>query len=164
MREHRLAVVGRRWLDWLDRQHGPVFWAVLYLARWPVIVPLGQLQGLLASFFLSNAEMAVPLRPHIGMMVFPPILETLIECTLPYWVLSRMRRIGAGRPWGFILISGGIMALLHWPFALPCGFVTGVFLAYCYAHFAPRSLWLAFGATALYHAAFNAVGFVLLEF
>ena len=54
------------------------------------------------------------------------------------------------------------MALLHFPYALPCGFVTGAFLAYCYAHFAVRSQWLAFVAAALYHAAINLVGFVLL--
>jgi hypothetical protein len=158
----RPTIALRSALDWLDRQNGGVFWAVLYLARWPVIVPVVWLQVLLASLLMSGADKAVTLRPHVVMLVLPPILETLIECTLPYWVLSGLKRLGAGRPWGFILISGGVMALLHWPFALPCGFVTGVFLAYCYAHFAPRSRWLAFGATALYHAAINAVGFVLL--
>lgn len=162
MHDHRFIDVGRRWLDWLDHRHGLVFWIVLYLARWPVIIPVSWLQGLLASLFLSIDQANGTLQPNVGTLIFPPLLETLIECALPYWVLSRMKRIPAGRPWGFILISGGIMALLHFPYALPCGFVTGVFLAYCYAHFSARSQWLAFGATALYHAAINVVGFVLL--
>jgi hypothetical protein len=163
MRNHRLIAAGRKSLDWLDRQPGFVFWLVLYLTRWPVIIPVSWLQGLLGSLFLGAAEMEMTLKPHVGMLVFPPLLETFIECTLPYWILSRMKRIRPGRPWGFICISGIIMALLHFPYALPCGFVTGVFLAYCYAHFAARSQWRAFAATALYHAAINAVGFVLLS-
>ena len=162
MRYGSLAMSGQKWLDWLDRQHGFVFWIVLYLARWPVIIPVGWLQGMLASLFLGNPPANATLQPYVGMLIYPPILETLVECTLPYGVLSRMGRISTGRPWAFIVVSGGIMGVLHLPYALPCGFVTGLFLAYCYAHFAKRSHWLAFAATALYHAAINVVGFVLL--
>jgi hypothetical protein len=163
MRDHGIRQVVRKGLDWLDRQPGLVFWVVLYLVRWPVIIPVSWFQGWLASLFLRAHELDGPLQPHLSMLIVPPLLETFIECTLPYWILSRLGKIPVGRPWGFIVLSGGLMALLHFPYALPCGFVTGVFLAYGYAHFAPRSQGLAFAATALFHAAINAAGFVWLQ-
>jgi len=150
-----------RYLDRLEQQRDGVFWLVLYLVRWPVIIPVGYVQGLLASGVVGASD---AWRPGVGggallvPIVVPPIVETLIECTLPYWILKRLGKIGPARPWTFILISASIMALLHFPVAVPGGFVTGMFLAYGYGHFATRGHAAAFAYTALYHAAINAVG------
>ena len=54
------------------------------------------------------------------------------------------------------------MLVLHPPLAAPCTLVTGVFLAYCYAHFAIGSHWKALAATSLFHAAINLVGLVMI--
>jgi hypothetical protein len=128
-------------LDWLDRQRDGIFWSVLYLVRWPVIIPVSFVQGLLVAGVLGGRD---AWKPEVGgaallvPIILPPILETLIECTLPYWILKRLGRIASARPWTFILISASMMALLHFPVAVSCAFVTGMFLAYCYGHFAIR--------------------------
>ncbi len=41
-------------------------------------------------------------------------------------------------------------------------FITGAFLAYCYAHFAPRGAWRVIVATGVFHGAINIVGWTMI--
>ena len=56
------------------------------------------------------------------------------------------------------------MVLLHplTPVVITFAFVTGSFLAYVYAHFAPQSRFKAFLHTAVFHAAINVVGWTAI--
>jgi hypothetical protein len=93
-----------------------------------------------------------------------PTLETLIECTAPYWFMDRVLKLERRSPWPFVIVSALIMVLLHplTPIVILMAFITGCFLAYVYAHFAPRSQWKAFLHAALFHAAINLVGWTML--
>jgi hypothetical protein len=107
-----------------------------------------------------------PLGLFVGLVVVPPLIETLVECTGPYWLFSRLRGYRRNRPkrcWGFIVVSASMMALLH-PIlaALMPAFVTGAFLAYCYQHFAPVGIWRAIAGTWAFHGAINLVGWTML--
>ena len=92
------------------------------------------------------------------------ILETLLECAAPYWLMRKARAIPVGkRPWGFVAISALVMAMMHlgaWPTAILPSLVTGSFLAYTYGHFAPRGFGLAVLHTWAFHAAINAIGWI----
>jgi hypothetical protein len=99
-------------------------------------------------------------------VIIPPLLETLVECSLPYWVISRIRDYRAKRPrrcWGFVAVSACVMAAFH-PMlaALLPAFVTGAFLAYCYAHLALTGIGRTILATAVFHGAINIVGWTML--
>jgi hypothetical protein len=98
--------------------------------------------------------------------VLAPVLETLTECLLPYWIMRKLNLIpAAGRAWGFVAVSAILMALLHftaWPAALLPSLITGAFLGYTFAHFAPNNFGQAFLHTALFHAAINLVGWIQL--
>jgi len=107
-----------------------------------------------------------PVVLFIGLVLVPPILETLLACSLPYWVFSKVRDYRHHRPkwrWGFIVTSAFIMVLLH-PMlgALRPSFITGAFLNYCHAHLAPAGVGRAILATSIFHAAISAVGWTLL--
>jgi hypothetical protein len=157
-----------RVLDWLDARGPLQFFALLYIARWVVIVPMAAL----SHRFLDTSDQervwewltakdAAALAFHL--LLRSPLIETLIECVLPYLIITRIQKRWVRRPWGFIVASGFVMALMHpMLFALPFAFVTGVFLAYCYAHFAIHSTWRAFAATAAFHAAINVVGLTMI--
>lgn len=157
-------------LDWLDRREDWQFVGVLYIARWLVLVPV----LVLSHFVLPPAQApkpwseGTPFGLFLGLVLVPPLLETALECTLPYWIMSRLR--GSDRPpprrwWSFVVVSACVMAALH-PMlgALLPAFVTGTFLAYCYAHFATTGVWTAFLATAGFHAAINVVGWAMFVF
>jgi hypothetical protein len=160
-------------LDWLDQRNAWQFVGILYLARWVVLVPV----GVLIYFVFSPAQQAAaampkewragaPLGLFLGLVVIPPVFETLVECTLPYWIVSQIRNYRRSRPkrcWGFIALSAGMMGMLHpIPAAVPAALITGVFLAYCYAHFAAKGIGKALLATAVFHAAINFVGWTIL--
>ena len=62
-----------------------------------------------------------------------PLLETLLQCVVPYWLMLKVQGTIVGRhPWGFVAVSALILALLHlaaWPSAILLSLVTGSFLA-----------------------------------
>jgi hypothetical protein len=155
----------KSWLDWLDRQNDVVFFVVLYFVRWPVVLSLSALQSIfvralvgdkaMESFLPSNALVA-----FLVMVVAYPIIETPLECSLPYWFLKKLDKINAPRPWLFIFVSAALMGFLHC--GLPLSLVTGLFLGYCYAHYAGKSQGLALGCTVLFHAAINLTGWVMM--
>jgi hypothetical protein len=158
----------RRFLDWLDRQNDAVFLFVLYVARWPVVLPVMLVQHLLAKAGLGGdvPELPLPRNPAAGLaalLVWAPIIETAIECTAPYSIMRALKKIRTNRPWNFVVISGAVMGIGHMhfgPFSLLAGFITGMFLGYCYAHFAARSQAVGFACASLYHAAINIVGWI----
>ncbi len=102
----------------------------------------------------------------LGGLFIAPVLETLLECAAPYWIMRKLGYIPTGRrAWGFIAIGGVLMLLLHsgaWPAAVLPSFVTGGFLAYAYGHFAPVGFAQAFVHTSVFHAGINLVGCVLI--
>ena len=160
-------------LAFLDRRSAGQFVAILYAARWIALAPVMVLSHFLltegqkhASAMPDQWRDGSPLGLFLGLVVVPPILETLLECSLPYWVFSKVRDYLHNRPkrcWGFIVTSAFIMVLLH-PMlgAILPSFITGAFLAYCYAHFAPSGVLKAILATSIFHAAINLVGWTML--
>ncbi len=162
-----------RLLDWLDSKSGWPFVAILYIARWLVLLPVSAV----THFALSDADLAAASIPDewkdgtaiglfVGLVVVPPLLETLLVCSLPYWIVSWVRGYRQRRPhrcWVFVAISAcGMVALHPIPAAVPATLVTGVFLAYCYAHFAATSTWKAIVATWVFHGGINLVGWTML--
>ncbi len=160
-------------LDWIDQRPPWQFVAILYGARWVALVPVlafghcvfTQSQRSAASI-PDRWSQGSPIGLFLGLVVMPPLLETLIECAVPYWVVSRVRDCRKERPrrcWGFVAVSACVMAVLH-PMlaALLPALITGAFLAYCYAHFAPIGIWMAILATTVFHGAINMVGWTML--
>lgn len=154
-----------RLLNWLDNRDDWTFVGILYLLRWPIVIFLGYLQGMLAEALRLDVQTGMPDVPlglfllFVMLILVAPCLETLLECALPYWIMSRKRRMPR-RPWLFVTISACIMLVLHPLIAAPTTFVTGVFLACCYARCAASSSWRAIGFTCLFHAGINAVGWI----
>jgi hypothetical protein len=155
-------------LDRLDRLSPWAFTGSLYLARWAVIIPISwasRLFGGTSGNVTANASAGVLL---FGWIFLSPLLETVIECAIPYWLMRKARKVSAvNRPWGFVAVSAVIMALLHmagWPVAILPALATGGFLAYTYGHFAVHGLGSAVLHTSLFHAAINIVGWVLVIF
>ena len=161
-----------RALDWVDSRKSWQFVVILYAARWVVLAPImllgrfcfsGEQQSAAAMAQLSKVNSAVLL---VLMVILSPLLETLVECTLPYFLVCRLRRSKGERPprlWSFVLVSALVMTLLH-PMlaALAPSFITGAFLAYCYAHFACRGAGQAILAATVFHGAINIVGWVMM--
>ncbi|MHC4215206.1 MAG: hypothetical protein ACYSWP_17735 [Planctomycetota bacterium] len=121
----------------------------------------------LAEISLSKLSRLNPVLLFSYIVILGPLLETLIECSLPYFVLSMLNRKKGGlqiRPWLFIFISAMLMVVTHPIQAVVGTFITGAFLAYCYAHFAFRSFGYAVLYTTGFHAAINYIGWTILVF
>lgn len=151
--------------DRIDGLSDWAFLAFLYLAQSLLVLPY--------SFTASDTTQAAEETAHwlieyhpatifLYLVLLGPLLETLVECTAAYLMMSWLFWRGEGRPkrpWWFIVFSAVIMAAAHpgWAALYP-SLVTGAFLAYAYARFARRSQWAAIGYTTLFHAAVNVVG------
>jgi len=163
-----------KWLDWLDSQKGWQFMGIVYIVRWFIIIPY-----MIASKFLftdaqiseaslSGLREVNPIILFLAIVIISPLLETLLECSFPYFIISVIHRKKGklpARSWSFIIISALLMVLLHPMLAaiLP-SLITGLFLAYCYAHFANRNFGSAFFYTTAFHAAINIVGWSMIVF
>ena len=165
--------MGSNLLDWLDQRKPSQFVAILYALRWFALAPVMVLTPLIFNE-AQRTRASMPddmLRMDAGVllvfMVFiGPFLETLVECTVPYFIISRIRDYRSNRPvrcWGFVATSACVMALGH-PMlaALLPSLITGAFLAYCYAHFAEKSAGQAILATTVFHGAINIVGWTFI--
>lgn len=154
----------RTLLDRLDGMPPWRFTGTLYCIRWLVVLPLA-LALEQVSRTKSAGSQAINVNP-IGGLILAPVLETLLECAIPYWIMRRMGWIPVNRrAWGFVAASAALMALVHsyaWPAALLPSLVTGGFLAYTYAHFASVGFRQAFLHTSVFHACINLVGCILL--
>ncbi len=162
-----------RLLDWLDQRTALQFCGILYVARWIFLAPVIALDNIV---FTDAQEVAASIPDAAGKMnsvfllflfvIISPLFETLVECSLPYLIISRIRNYRQNRPkrcWGFIAISACVMALFHPMLAatLP-SLITGAFLAYCYAHFAEKGVGQAILATIGFHGAINIVGWTMV--
>lgn len=161
-------------LDWLDSRASWQFLSILYVARWVLIVPY----MISAKFLFTDAQISAagvselsdiePVLLFATIVIVGPLLETLVECSLPFFLLSHLQRNKgklASRPWLFVVISALLMVVFH-PMlaAIVPSFITGVFLAYCYAHFASRGFGCALLCTAGFHGAINMVGWTAITF
>lgn len=153
-------------LDRLDGLSPWAFTASLYLVRWTIVVPIAYAIG---SMGVPNSGARLDASPIVllfGFILLAPLLETLVECAVPYWLMRKMRATRASkRAWGFVAVSALIMALLHmgaWPSAILPSLVTGSFLAYTYNHFVTCGTATALLHTCVFHAAINLVGWVLM--
>ncbi len=159
-------VEGRNLLNRLDTLSPWAFTGTVYLLRWLVVLPISfAIQQLSAAKGTLGFE-GSPVSLLFGFLILAPVSETLLECTLPYWLMAKVGAIAADkRPWGFVAVSAILMALLHlgaWPAALVPSLVTGSFLAYTYSHFARNSTATAILHTCVFHASINLVGWILL--
>jgi len=153
------------WLDGLSDQRFTLF---LYLLRWAIVVPLG---WLLSPFTTSADTIKMPSADPwslvIPFLIVAPVLETFLECTLPYTLMYRLRGRQPRSPWPFVVLAALAMVALHplTPVVIVFAFITGAFLAYVYRHFAPQSQLKAFVHTAVFHAGINIVGWtgILLQ-
>ena len=155
-----------RILDRLDGFSPWVFTGSLYLVRWAIVVPMGYALG---QAGVSNGGARFDGSPMVllfGFILLAPLLETVVECAVPYWLMMKMSAAAVRKPaWGFVAVSGLVMALLHmgaWPAAILPSLVTGGFLAYTYRHFAVGGVGPALLHTSVFHAAINLVGWFLL--
>jgi hypothetical protein len=159
-------------LDWLDSRASWQFLSIFYVARWVLIVPY--MIG--AKFLFTDAQISAagvsklsdiePALLFANIVIIGPLLETLLECSLPFLLLSHLQRDKgkpAARPWLFVVISALLMVVFH-PMlaAIVPSFITGVFLAYCYAHFASRGFGYALLYTTGFHGAINVVGWTMI--
>ncbi len=157
-------------LDWLDHRTAWQFLGILYVLRWVALAPVILLEQLIfTQTELSGARINTGGMDLLVLLplwvVLDPVFETLLECTLPYWVVSRVRNYRLNRPkrcWGYVAIAALAMAVMHPIAAVLPSLVTGAFLGYCYAHFAATSAWKAILTTAVFHGAINIVGWTLI--
>jgi len=148
------------YLTWLNGLPEWRFSGTLYLLRWVVVLPMGVLLSPLATSADEFHAKGDPWRYLIPFLVAAPTLETLIECTLPNWLMYGALKMQRQTAWPFVFVSAMVMVILHplTPAVIVFAFITGSFLAYVYAHFAPQSQFKAFLHTAMFHAAINVVG------
>ena len=155
-----------RVLDRLDALPPWGFTGSLYLVRWGIVVPIGYALGLLGAPGSRAAFDGSPMVLLFGFIFLAPLLETLVECVVPYWLMLKMGATEVSkRAWGFVAVSALIMALLHmgaWPSAILPSLVTGGFLAYTYSHFAVSGTGTALLHTWVFHAGINLVGWLLI--
>ena len=90
--------IPERALEFLDRRRAVQFVAILYAARWVALAPVMVLSHLVltdsqkqASAMPEQWREGSPLGLFLGLVVVPPVLETLLECSLPHWVFSKVR-------------------------------------------------------------------------
>ena len=154
-------------LDRVDQRRDWHFLAILYVCRWIVLLPYTAIVRLVSGEVpaedIELASLGITVL-FVVMVIVGPLLETFVECTLPYSILRRLRKTALPpRPWGFVFASALIMVALHpYLIALYPTVVTGVFLAYCYAHFVVRGAIWAIAYTTAFHAAINIVGWTML--
>jgi len=151
--------------DRIESLNDWVFLAFLYAAQSLLVLPY----SLTASAGAESADESAawlleyhPVIVFLYLVLLGPLLETLVECTVSYKMMSWLfwgRKKRPRHPWGFIAFSAGIMAASHpgWAAIYP-SLATGALLAYAYARFARRSHWAAIGYTTLFHASINVVG------
>ena len=161
-------------LDWLDSRSSRQFLCVLYFARWVVLAPYITAEKFLftktvpSTWDMSQLSEINPVLLFVIIVAISPLLETFVECSLPYFFLSIFHRKKGklpARPWFFVIVSAVLMALLH-PIlsAIVPSLITGAFLAYCYAHFAFRNIGYAIIYTTAFHGAINIIGWTVIVF
>lgn len=151
---------------WLDALSDWQFTGTMYLLRWVVILPLALVLSPISSPHDTFQAEGTPWHFLIPFLFVAPTLETLIECSMTYWLMYGVLKRPRRSPWPFVIASATLMVLLHpiQPVVVVMAFTTGAFLAYVYDHFAPRSHLKAFLHTAVFHGGINAVGWTMMLF
>ncbi len=157
-----------RTLDKMDQLPDWSFFTILWLVRWPVVTLLMPVQYGLAILlygtaepeFLKDAMNVTATQQFVGGVILVPIFLIAFECAVLYLFFCRRPR--RARPWWFIGLSALVMVVLSPIAAFPCAFATGLFLAYCYAHYAQVNMWKAYGFTVLFLALINLTGLVMM--
>ena len=151
-------------LAWLEALSDWQFSGALYLLRWAIVLPLGLILSPLSSSADTFQPEGNPWRYLIPFLVVAPAIETLIECSVPYWVMYGMLNRQRRSPAPFVVVSASIMVLLHplTPVVMAMAFITGAFLAYVYFHFAAQGHLKAFFHTAVFHSAINVIGWTMI--
>jgi len=161
-----------RWFNWLDSKPAWQFLSILYALRWLLLTPY----MIAEEFIIADDQVWIDMSSKLAeinpallfllVVVISPLLETLVECSLPFFVLSWIHRKKGRlptRPWLFVIISAILMTLLHPVMAAVVpAFISGAYLAYCYSHFAPRGLRYAVIYTTAFHGAVNIVGWITI--
>src|SRR5689334_20307160 len=95
------------WLDGLSDQRFTLF---LYLLRWAIVVPLSQLLSpFVTSVDTFKLTTGTPSTLLLPFLVLAPTLETLLECTLPYSIMYKLRGRQPESPWPFVVLSAFAM-------------------------------------------------------
>lgn len=150
-------------LDRFDALPWHVFLLALFTIRWPLVI----LGSIIAHRIFAPPAMGDPFLDMDPILFFllavliSPLIETLIECTLPYVVMRKLlgERFSVVRPWAFMIVSALIMVAVH-PIAVAIipAFITGFIYAYGYARFARESALLAFILITMLHSFSNLAG------
>jgi hypothetical protein len=128
-------------------------------------VPLGFLLNPFATpadnIHLTNADLNNFLLTGV---LLDPLFETIVECSLVYFVLHTVLGVATHRVRPFVFCSAMTMVLLHplTPVVFVFAFITGCFLAYVYSHFAPINHIRAIKHTSAFHMGINLVGWLLM--
>ncbi|MFA9477868.1 hypothetical protein ACERK3_06110 [Phycisphaerales bacterium AB-hyl4] len=150
-------------LDRFDALPWHLFLLILFTVRWPLVV----LGSIIAHRIFAPPNIADPFADMDPFLFFvygvfiSPFVETVIECTLPYALMRKLRgdRFNITRPWSFMVVSAVIMVALH-PIAIAIfpAFITGFIYAYGYARFARETTLAAIILITALHGFSNLVG------
>jgi hypothetical protein len=149
----------------IKRLPGWQFTLVLYLLRWAIVLPLGFLLEPFSTssdnLHLQNADLKTF---FITGVLLDPLVETVLECSLVYFLLHTVLGVATHRIRPFVFCAAMAMVLLHplTPVVFIFAFITGSFLAYVYAHFALINHIRAIKHTTAFHAGINLVGWLLM--
>lgn len=140
------------------------FTAKLWLLRWAIVLPVGWFMMMALTEPGARYQGSANLLTLVGFLLIAPIIETVLECLVPWLLLALFTK--PPHRGLFIAISAGLMAILHSPTitAITLGAITGVFLALVFSHFAVRSKFTALIHTMVFHSAINLVGWIFLLF
>jgi hypothetical protein len=139
----------------------------LWVVRWLIILPVNWAAAKLAPPTGGGGDIpglaSDPAMLLLIMVVVEPMLETLLECVLPHWVLAKIVR--PVPRWLFITVSASVMAVLHLVSAMAVinALITGAFIAYTYSHALRRGHGNAILHATVFHGAINLVGWVMLR-
>ena len=136
---------------------------VLWAVRWVVILPFNWLMSKLNGDGGTAANVSGDLLVlFLILIVGPPLVETVVECVLPYTILRKLRGSAPGVL--FIITSAALMSLLHLIslIAILDSAITGAFIAFVYAAAARRGQKIAFVHAFSFHSAINLIGWLML--
>jgi Type II CAAX prenyl endopeptidase Rce1-like len=139
--------------------------AAIWILRWLVILPINWAHNRMGDDGATKLTFSGNLFLLFLLLVLvAPLLETLIECSLPYGILSHFMQ--PVPPLIFIIASSFCMTVLHLvsPMAMIDALITGAFIAWVYALAVRRGHDQAILHAMTFHAAINLVGWLTLFF
>ena len=151
-----------KWFRKINRKlSGKPFWKQIAWFTFFMILPMTLLA--MPFILLAEAVWEEGKDPDINnfflIVIFAPLIETLINQYLPYKILNRWKYFRQ-RQALIILMASVLFGLMHtyYPAYMVWAFFQGLVLSYVF-YFYRRNLAVAFFATALVHALRNAFSF-----